>query len=59
MITQDLLDLLACPKCEDRPPLELDGDRLVCTKCRSWYKIVDGVPHLLPEDANSPEATSS
>ena len=55
MIAPDFLAMLACPRCEDRPPLELKDDRLVCTKCHFWYRIVDGVPHLLPEDAQPPE----
>jgi uncharacterized protein YbaR (Trm112 family) len=46
-----LLELLACPRCEDRPPLTLEDGRLVCAKCQSAYPIVDDIPHLLPEDA--------
>ncbi len=50
-----LLELLACPRCESRPPLEEVGDRLVCTVCRWSYPIVDGIPHLLVEEATPPE----
>lgn len=55
MISDDLLAILACPRCDDRPPLELKGDRLVCTRCGWSYRIVDGIPHLLPEEAEPPE----
>lgn len=50
-----LLELLACPKCDSRPPLERHGERLVCTVCKWWYPIVDGIPHLLVEEAKPPE----
>ena len=55
MISTDLLDILACPRCDERPKLELKDGRLVCPVCRHSYPIVDGVPHLLPEDAEPPE----
>lgn len=51
MISEDLLAVLACPKCDSRPPLRLAGDRLVCDLCHSSYRIVNGVPHLLSEEA--------
>lgn len=46
-----LLELLACPNCEDRPKLTQQGTFLICSKCGARYPIVDGIPHLLPEDA--------
>jgi len=51
VIDPELLSLLACPRCDDRPPLRLQGDFLVCDRCGSAYPIVDDIPHLLPEDA--------
>jgi uncharacterized protein YbaR (Trm112 family) len=51
MIDPALLEILACPNCEERPPLRLQGEFLVCDVCRSAYPIEDGIPHLLPEDA--------
>ena len=56
MIDPGLLEILACPLCEDRPPLREEGDFLVCTVCGSRFPVVDGVPHLLPESAVKPEA---
>lgn len=47
----DLLPLLACPVCDDRPPLKLEESYLVCTVCERRYPVVDGIPHLLPESA--------
>lgn len=54
MIDPKLLDILACPRCEPRPPLELYGSILVCTVCRHGYRIVNGIPHLLAEEAIEP-----
>lgn len=53
---RDLLEILACPRCEVRPPLREEGSRLVCTVCGWSYPVVDGIPHLLVEEAQPPEA---
>ena len=52
---KNLLELYACPRCYDRPALVEDGDRLLCIQCRRTYPIVDGVPHLVADEAASPE----
>ncbi len=59
MIDPKLLELLACPACEDRPPLRVDGETLVCDKCHRAYPIRDGIPELLVESAIMPEPPSS
>jgi uncharacterized protein YbaR (Trm112 family) len=46
-----LLELLACPRCEDRPPLRKEGLFVICDKCGARYPIVNGIPNLLPEEA--------
>ncbi|MBX3111889.1 MAG: Trm112 family protein [Fimbriimonadaceae bacterium] len=55
MIEASFLDLLACPACPDRPKLTDAGDALVCTTCGRRYPVVDGIPHLLVEEASLPE----
>jgi uncharacterized protein len=55
VIDPDLLSILACPLCDDRPPLREQGDYLVCSRGGHGYPVVDGIPHLLPEDAIAPE----
>lgn len=56
LIDTELLSLLACPLCDVRPPLRLQGaDLLVCTVCGHGFPIVNEIPHLLPEEAISPE----
>jgi uncharacterized protein YbaR (Trm112 family) len=54
LITDDLLAILACPKC--KAPLARQGDQLVCTRleCRLRYPIRDGIPILLMDEAELP-----
>jgi uncharacterized protein YbaR (Trm112 family) len=50
MISQDLLDILACPVCIT--PLKLTAaDQLQCVSCRRLYPIRDGIPILLESEA--------
>jgi len=56
MIDRELLAILACPLCDERPPLEQRGEYLVCTRCGHGFPVVDDIPQLLPEDAVSPES---
>ena len=51
-IPQDLLEILVCPL--GKAPLRLEGEILVCTKCGLKYKIEDGIPNMLIEDAELP-----
>jgi len=52
MISTELLSILACPV--DKAPLELQGDRLVCTQCGRRYPIRDGIPVMLVDEAEPP-----
>jgi len=45
MIDKKLLALLACPACQG--DVQLNGDKIVCTKCKRIYPIIDGIPVLL------------
>jgi uncharacterized protein len=51
MIDQKLLDMLACPACDDRPPVRLQDEWLICDKCNRMYPIRDGIPDMLVESA--------
>ncbi|GIV07647.1 MAG: UPF0434 protein [Fimbriimonadales bacterium] len=51
LLNPELLAILACPACEERPPLEQRGDYLVCHACRRAYPIRDDIPALLEEEA--------
>ena len=50
-LSQDLLDILACPKC--RQPVKLNDDQtgLVCDHCRLLYHIEDDIPIMLIDEA--------
>lgn len=52
-VSEELLNILACPACDDRPPLELvdDSAYLQCTSCKRKYPITDGIPQLVVEEA--------
>jgi len=50
MLDPDLLEMLACPS-DDHAPLRVDGAELVCTFCASRFRIDDGIPVLLLDEA--------
>ena len=57
-VDPELLELLVCPI--GLGPLEIQGDRLVCTKCGTRYRIQEGgIPNMVIEDAELPEGVSS
>ncbi len=51
VIDADLLALLACPK--DKGPLLLAGDVLYNPRLRLAYRIDDGIPVLLVDEART------
>jgi len=48
---QELLEILACPKCKGDIRLNEDGSGLICDKCKLMYEIKDGIPIMLTEEA--------
>jgi hypothetical protein len=52
MIDPQLLEILACPEC--KTPVEVEGDRLVCVRCGRRYRVEDGIPIMLLEEAEPP-----
>jgi len=50
----DLLEILRCPADDNRPPLRLVGQTLVCDQCGRVYAIEHGYPNMLPEEATRP-----
>ncbi|NLH98312.1 MAG: Trm112 family protein [Chthonomonadales bacterium] len=55
MIDTKLLEILACPACDSRPPVTLDGDTLACAECGRRYPIRDGIPIMLVDEAILPD----
>ncbi|MGH7814338.1 MAG: Trm112 family protein [Candidatus Binataceae bacterium] len=50
-ISQDLLDILACPKCKGDLRLTEKQDGLVCAACKLVYPVRDDIPIMLIEEA--------
>jgi uncharacterized protein YbaR (Trm112 family) len=51
MLDQQLLDILACPKCKGELEYKQDEDQLICNKCRLIYRIEDDIPVMLIDEA--------
>lgn len=50
-LSQELLDILACPKCKGDLHLNDKQDGLVCNSCRLVYPVRDDIPIMLIEEA--------
>ncbi len=48
---EELMDLLACPKCKGPLTLTPEESELRCEACRLGYRIDDGIPILLIDEA--------
>ncbi len=55
-ISQDLLEILACPACKEKVELKSDGSGLKCVACRRVYPIRDDIPVMLIDEATIEEA---
>jgi hypothetical protein len=69
MLDKELLEILACPKCKGKSIIKNDAgkeierqidleydeknQRLICHNCRLMFKIEDGIPVMLIEEAES------
>jgi len=51
MIDDELLEILACPKCKEKVVLNEEGTYLVCETCHLRYPIEDGIPIMLIDRA--------
>ncbi len=50
-ISQELLEILACPACKAKVELKADGSGLKCVKCNRVYPIRDDIPVMLIDEA--------
>ncbi len=50
-ISQELLDILACPACKSRVELIKNGAALKCVSCHRVYPIRDDIPVMLIDEA--------
>ena len=50
-VSQELLDILACPKCKGELRLTDKQDGLACNTCNLLYPIKEDIPIMLIEEA--------
>ena len=55
MLDNELLKILACPKCKGDLEYKESENKLVCHKCRLIYKVDDDIPIMLIDEAEKIE----
>ena len=55
MISEELLEILACPKCKGPVKLAEKADGLVCDSCKLLYEIRENIPIMLIDEAKKLE----
>ena len=59
-ISQTLLEILACPACKGKIVHIEKDEKLVCQgECKRRYPIRDGIPVMLIDEAELPNADNS
>lgn len=53
MISEELLEILACPQCKGELEYDSNKDVLICPACRLKYPIQDDIPIMLIDEAQS------
>ncbi|MCX6640180.1 MAG: Trm112 family protein [bacterium] len=53
MLSKELLEILACPKCKGDLEYQTDPHQLVCNSCKLKYSVKDDIPNFLIEEAES------
>ena len=59
MISKELLEILACPKCKGPVNLNETKDGLLCESCRLLYEIRDDIPIMLIDEAKKIDNTEN
>ncbi len=50
-VSQDLLEIVACPACKADVVVKADGQALKCVECNRVYPIRDDIPVMLIDEA--------
>lgn len=58
-ISQDLLEILACPACKAKVQLKADESGLKCEECKRVYPIRDEIPVMLIDEATIEDEESA
>ncbi|UCD33319.1 MAG: Trm112 family protein [Desulfobacterales bacterium] len=51
MLSDKLLEILACPKCKGDLDYDPEKETLTCNACRLRYQVKDDIPIMLEEEA--------
>ena len=51
MLSEELLEILACPQCKGKLEYDSEADKLNCHACRLRYDVKDDIPVMLIEEA--------
>jgi uncharacterized protein len=54
-LSQELLEILACPACKSKVELKPDGSGLKCVECKRVYPIREDIPVMLIDEATIEE----
>ena len=50
-IDPELKEILCCPKCKGELEFPDEQDRIVCRRCKLVYRVDDGIPVMLIDEA--------
>ena len=50
-VAQELKDILACPRCKGGLEFRDEADEIRCTRCRLSFRVEDGIPVMLLDEA--------
>lgn len=53
---EELLEILACPKCKNAVTYEREENVFICHTCKLKFPVIDGIPDFLLEDAEPLES---
>ncbi len=53
MLSKELQDILACPKCKGDLEYDQKNEKLLCNECRLKYDIKDDIPIMLIDEAEA------
>lgn len=54
-VTPGLLELIACPACDEHGPVLMQDQSLVCSACKRTYPVINGIPIMLVEESSTKE----
>ncbi len=54
-LSEELLNILACPKCKGDIYINDTNNGLICDSCKLLYEIRDDIPIMLIDEAKSIE----